>query len=107
MRDDVGEIIAPERAALAAHLPAEAEHEMINDELAPPGEQVGERLLAVRPVEHVALLDPLPRQLAPLPAQVVTHPVELLLLGEQRLARLEPLRRRDDFVAGHRIPPPL
>src|SRR5262249_8524509 len=52
---------APERAALAPLLPVGCEHEMVDDQLRTPGEQVAERDLAVRSVEHVRLVDAHPR----------------------------------------------
>src|SRR5438034_1864677 len=90
--DDVGvEVVGPERAALAAGVVVRSEHEVVDDELAPALEELGEGPLAVRRVEDVLLLDAFPRQRAPLFAQLVAEPGELLLLRQQRRACLDPL----------------
>jgi hypothetical protein len=47
--------VAMERAADAPFLPAGAEHEMFDDQLAAPFEQVGEGFIAVRPVNTYGL----------------------------------------------------
>jgi hypothetical protein len=67
------------------------EHRVIDDKLAAPPEEVAECLLPMLPLEGVWLFDELPRQVAPLPAQLVAHPRELLLLCQVPLPRLEPL----------------
>src|SRR5208283_1324787 len=54
------EVIRPEGAVLASLLPFRREHEMVDGELAGSREQVGQRLLARGPVEHVRLGDPFP-----------------------------------------------
>jgi len=51
---------------------------VVDDELAPPGEEIGQGRLAARPIEDVALLDPDPGQLAPLPAELLSQPRELV-----------------------------
>jgi hypothetical protein len=66
-------VVGHERAARAALLPAGAEHEVLDEELAPAGEQRGERARAVRGVEDVVLLDPLPRQGAALAGDLVAE----------------------------------
>ena len=55
---------------------------MIDDELAAPREEIRKSLLAGRPLENVALVDALPRQLAPLAAQLIAQVQELFLLYE-------------------------
>src|SRR5256885_5078199 len=84
------EIVRPERAVLAALVPVGREHEVIDDELAPAVEELGQRLRACRPVEDVLLLHLLPRQGAPLATQLVAQPGEPLLLREEFPARLDP-----------------
>ena len=84
VHDDRIEVVDPERAMLTglAPLGVRVEHEVVDHELPAPVEEIGQALLTVGPVEDVFLLDALPRQLAPLPAQLVAQPRELLLLGE-------------------------
>src|SRR3954463_1455022 len=76
-------------------------HQVVDNELAAADEEVAQRLPAVRPVERVVLGDPLPGQLATRLAQLVAQPRELLLPGEELLARLDPLLVRNDLVVGH------
>ena len=60
--DDVGiEVVGPEGAVLAAFLPVRVEHEVVDDELIPSGEEIAERAASVRTLEDVVLLDALPR----------------------------------------------
>src|SRR6516165_9424590 len=66
MRERAVDMVGSKRAADTAFLPAGAEHEMLDYQLAAPVEQVNQGLLAVRPVEHVGLFDLDVRQLAPL-----------------------------------------
>ncbi len=68
------DMIRNERAARAAFLPVRAEHEVVHNQLAPAAEKIGQRLLALRPVKRVGLLDLLPRQFPALLAQLVTQP---------------------------------
>ena len=101
------EVVGQERAGLASFFPVGSEHEMVDDQLAAAGEQIGERLRAVRAFEHVVLLDPFPRQFAALPAQFVPFPGEFLFSGQVRQARLQPFVSRHHFVVSlrcsHRI----
>jgi hypothetical protein len=87
MHDDAVDVVALERTADARIGPARTEHEMLDDELAAPGEEIAQRLFPVGAVEHVLLVDPDPRQRAALGAQLVAPPGPRLLLGQQRLAR--------------------
>jgi len=100
------DVVGQERAAWAALLPPRTEHEVIDDQLAAPVEQVGEGLLPVRPLEDVALLDPHPGQLAALGAQPIAQPGEFLLLAQELLARSEPVLARHKTVL-HRVTPLL
>src|SRR5262249_43968737 len=109
------EVVGPERAALAADVVLGREHEVVDDQLAAAVEQVGERLLAVRALEDVLLLDRLPGQGLPLPGHLVAGARELLLLSKELLARLEPLVGADDahmpsgptFAPGSPPPPAM
>src|SRR5262249_8336327 len=105
VHDAALEIVSPERTALAPLLPLRREHEMVDDQLRALGEQVAERDLSVRSVEHVRLVDPHPWEFAPLRAQTVPRRRDFLLPGETRHARRDPLLARDDPVAFHLSPP--
>src|SRR5262249_43799058 len=102
MRESAGDMIGQERATRATFYPSRAEHEMIDDQLAASVEEVGERFLAVRPLEDVLLVDLDPGQFAPLGAHPVAHPGKLFLVGQVEFARLEPFFSRYDFVVLHR-----
>src|SRR5205823_2410623 len=62
------------------------EHEVVDEELRAPSEEVEQRGAALLGFESVLLVDPDPRQLLPPPRQLVAAPRELLL----RLEQLEP-----------------
>ena len=62
---------------------------MIDDELAPVFEKLGQRLLASGTVEDVLLVNLLPWEFAPLPAQFVPQPREFLFFREERRSRGE------------------
>src|SRR5260370_29100551 len=98
VNDDVVEVVRPEGAVLASLFPLRRKHEVVDDELAPLAEEIGERLLAVRAVEDIRRGDLLPRQLAPLPAEVIAETGEFLLLFQMRRARGNPRFMRDDRV---------
>src|ERR1700752_5234419 len=50
------EMIGQQRATWASFRPAGTKHEVVHDELAFAGEQIGEGYLAVPTVEHIVLL---------------------------------------------------
>src|SRR5207249_12019215 len=81
------------------------EHRVIDDQLAASLEEVAERLRPALALEGVLLFDELPGQIAPLPAQLVTHPGDLLLLRQLSLPCPEPLVVLHHPVGSHRIPP--
>jgi hypothetical protein len=90
----VGEIavlVNPARAARAAVVPGRVEHEVIDDQLAPPLEEVEQARLAVGALEDVVLFDLDHRQPPTLGVQRVPRPGGRLLLGEQLLASDQPL----------------
>jgi hypothetical protein len=101
MNDDAIEIVGPERAALAAFLPVGTQHEVIDDELAAAGEEIGERLRAIGPLKDISLLDLHPGHMAAPGAQFVTGAGEGLFLGQERLARRQPFVLRYDCGLGH------
>src|SRR6202011_2402423 len=81
---DAVEVVGPERAGLAPFLVIGTEHKVIDDELAPFLEELGQRLLAQGTVEDVLLVNSLPWELAPLSAQFVPQSGEFLFLREER-----------------------
>lgn len=74
---------------------------MIDDQLAVSIEKVGERLLAVRAVEHAVLYDPDPRQLALLLAEFIVGFGKLVFLRQMRPARSELLFSCNESVVHH------
>src|SRR5262245_42323343 len=77
------------------------EHRMIDDQLGAALEEVAECPRPVLALEAVWLLDELPRELAPLTAQLVAHVGELFLLRQVPLPRLEPLVVLHHLVRRH------
>src|SRR3954453_5125119 len=78
-------------AALAALFPARPEHEVVDDQLAPAGEQVGQGLLTIRAGEMVGFVHPHPRQPAALRAQPITRGGKFLLALQVPSPRAQPL----------------
>src|SRR6476619_6517247 len=78
-------------------------HEVVDDELTSPGEEIRERLAAVGAIERVFLGHSFPRQAALQTAHLVALPRERLLFLEQRTTRLEPFVMRDDRVIDRQI----
>src|SRR5207302_291679 len=79
------------------------EHGVIDDQLAVSLEEVAECLRPVLALEGVLLFDELPGQIAPLAAQLVAHPGELLLLRQVPLPCPEPLVVLHHLVGCHVI----
>ncbi len=98
MNVDAAEIVGPERTVRTPLVPVRAEHEVVDDELAPFPEELDEGLLAAGLVEDIGLLDPLPRELAALPVQVVTQPREFLFSRQERRSRRQPFFVRNHLV---------
>jgi hypothetical protein len=72
------------------------EHEVVNDELRAPFEQIEQISLAVRSLEHIVLVDPDHRQPAALRGQRVSRAGSCFFLHEQLLASGIPFSRRHD-----------
>jgi hypothetical protein len=96
-----GDVIGKRRATRAtlvqrlAFLPQP--HEVVDDELKATLEQVQQTRFAVRTVEDVVFLDSHHRQPSTLGVQRVSRPGGGFFLGEQLLARNQPLGSRHDF----------
>src|SRR3546814_11715308 len=84
------DVVGLEGAAGAALLPAGAEHEVLHEELAAPGEEIAQRNRPLGPLEDVVLLDLHPGQRAALLQQLVALARERLLGFQLRLARRQP-----------------
>src|SRR5437588_6486585 len=101
MRGDAVEVVGPEGAAAAADLPVRTVHEVVDDELAALAEEIREHFPAILALEDVFLLDPLPRQVPALPAELLTTTGELLFLGEKTRAGGDPVLVPHDSMFGH------
>src|SRR5438552_17749379 len=91
------EMVGQVRAALATFLPSRTEHEMINNQLASPFKEIGQRFFSARPIEHVFLIDSHPWQLATRFAEFVPLTSKLFFPGQQILSRHEPLSFGHNF----------
>src|SRR5580658_3238487 len=98
MDRDAIEIVGPERARLARFLPLGSEHEVIDDQLRAPVEEIGERESARRPLKLVPLFHPLPGHRHSAARQRVTLACEFLLGGDQFEARLQQFLVRNDSI---------
>jgi hypothetical protein len=76
---------------------------VVDEQLAAAAEQLRQRARAAVGLEAVLLLDANPRQLAPLPCQLVTQAGVLLLPSEQLLAGGRPILATHDLVIGHHV----
>src|SRR5687768_12324969 len=79
------------------------EHRVVDDELAAALEDLSERLPTVFALERVLLLDTLPRQFAPLPAELVAKASEPLFLDQMLLSGRHPFVVADYFVGCHLV----
>src|SRR3954470_13500071 len=95
------ETVGDRRAAWAACFELRAEHEVVDEELRVPVEQLGERLLPTIAVEGILLLNTHPRKLTTLPRQLVALTCVLLLARPQLPPGSQPLVARSDLVLGH------
>jgi hypothetical protein len=82
VREQAVDAVGHRRAGRATGLVARAEHEVVDEQLGSPVEQLDERLLAVVRVEAVVLLHPHPRQLAAPLRDLVAEPGVLLFADE-------------------------
>jgi hypothetical protein len=82
VREQAVDAVGHRRAGRAAGLVARAEHEVVDEQLGSPVEQLGERLLTVVGVEAVLLLHRHPGQLASLLRDRVAESGVLLFADE-------------------------
>src|SRR5262249_53523293 len=78
--------------------------EVVDDELASTGEEVGQGRAPLRAVEVILLFHLPPGQIAALLAQFVAQAGQLFFLHQQRLASLQPFRIRNNLVTRHDAP---
>ena len=93
MREHGVDGVGDRRVDRVAGLVARSEHEVVDQQLGSPVEQLGERLLAVLRVEAVVLVHGQPRQVASFLRELVAEPRVLLLADQQLLACGVPLFR--------------
>src|SRR5436190_18851634 len=105
MREHPVEAVGRRRAGRTASRVAGPEHEVVDDQLRAPVEQLRECARAFARIEAIHLLHLYPRQLASQFRQLVTEPGVLLLPSEQRLSRGQPPLACSDLVITHRWPP--
>ena len=98
------DMVGGEGAAGADVIRARRQHEVVDGELAPVAEQVGERAVALGTLEDIGLVDPDPGQLPALGAQRVELVGHGAFFGEKRLAGVEPFFARNDRVVHGRSP---
>src|SRR5207244_11618473 len=104
------EAVEPVRDGRAVRTPRRVvgpEHEVVDEELRAPSEEVRQRGAPLVGLESILLVDPHTRQLLPPPRQVVAPPRELLLRLEQLEPGREPLFTCPGSVLRHRSCPPL
>src|ERR671924_1091672 len=102
MDDGPVEAIRDRRAGWAAGGVIGPEHEVVDEELRAPLEEVRQRGAPLVGLESIRLVDPHPRQFLPPPRQLVAAPRELLLLLEQLKPRGEPFFTCSGYVLRHR-----
>ncbi len=105
MSDDPVEPIGDRRAGRAAGRIVGAEHEMIDEELRAPLEEVAQRGLALVGFEPVRLVDPYPRQFPAPPRQLVASPRQVLFGLEQVEPRCQPFFPCSDCMCRHHSSP--
>ena len=103
--DEAVEAVRDRRAGRTPCRVVGAEHEVVDEELRAPSEEIGQRGAALVGLEAVLLVDSNPRQLLPLPRQFVAAPGQLLLGLEQLQPGRKPLFTCSSLVIGHWFSP--
>jgi hypothetical protein len=96
--DEAVEAVRDRRAGRTPRSEVRPEHEVVDEELRAPSEEIGEDRCAFIGLEAVLLVDANPRQLLPPPRQFVAAPCQFLLRREQFLPGLNPFLLRHDLV---------
>src|SRR5215216_5948610 len=97
----VRRVRAAHTARLRPAVDRRAEHEVVDEQLRAPVEELGEGLRAFVGLEAVVLVDTHPRKVSPLARQLVTAARERLLALEQLLARRKPVLTGSDPAIRH------
>src|SRR6266498_4001627 len=100
-----GDALEPVRDRRAGRTPRRVvgpEHEVVDEELRAPSEEVRQRGAPLVGFESIRLVDPNPRQRLPPPRQLVAAPREFLLRLEQLEPCCEPLFTCSGLVCRHR-----
>src|SRR5207249_9953614 len=106
--DGAAEPVRDRRAGRTSCLVVGPEHEVIDEELRAPLEEVCQRGAPLFGLESILLVDPHPRQLLPPARQLVAAPRQLLLSLEQLEPSREPLFTCPGYMLCHRsslLPP--
>src|SRR6266566_2251918 len=99
------EPVRDRRTRWTASLIVGPEHEVVDEELRAPSEEVSQRGAPFLGIEFVLLVDPDPRQRLPSPRQLVATPRQLFLGVEQLEPRCQPLFTCSRLVLRHRSSP--
>ena len=105
VHDDAVKAVGDGRAGRAPRRVVGPEHEVVDQQLRAPAEQVRQRGPASIGVEAIGLVDPDPRQLLALQRHLVTAPRQLLLSLQQLKPGRKPLLACSGRVGGHRFSP--
>src|SRR5690606_13837969 len=89
----------------AALIPVRSEHEMVDQQLAAPIEQIGKAFPPRRRIEHVILVDLHPRQGLPLSINLVAQMRGFFLACQKRAPRVQPDFSGYDLIHGASPPP--
>ena len=92
------DVVAQERATNAAFTKFPPPHEVINNQLASPLEQLSQSLLSGDRIEDIFLVDPHPGQRASRLTYCVACPRQLLFFCQKRCPRGQPFGFRNDRV---------
>src|SRR5258708_3408880 len=103
--DEAVEPVGDRRAGCTPRGVLRPKHEVINEELRTPSEEICQRGPPLVSLESILLVDPNPRQLLPPPRQLIAAPRELLLILQQLDPRCKPLFMCPGLVLGHRFSP--
>src|SRR5215470_13987128 len=97
VRNGAVKMIGEQGTARATFDPVRAEHEMIDQELAAAGEEIGESFFAVWPIEDVVLFHFFPGKFATLLAEFVAETRKFLFFFKEGGPSCEPLVVRYNF----------